>query len=103
MLSSSQQHKLLQWRRQNPILKKNEILVEAEPSVEREGPFYFVFTDKGGEKIRQGKQTFWSGQGAGCRRYRNLKRRIFCPKKMAHTRAYRKMWIALKIPNNQSR
>ncbi|EKM0330822.1 3'-5' exoribonuclease domain-containing protein [Escherichia coli] len=30
--------------------QKNEILVEAEPSVEREGPFYFVFTDKGGEK-----------------------------------------------------
>ncbi|EOO4222667.1 3'-5' exoribonuclease, partial [Escherichia coli] len=30
--------------------QKNEILVEAEPSVEREGPFYFVFTDKDGEK-----------------------------------------------------
>ncbi|HBA7073062.1 TPA: exonuclease [Escherichia coli] len=30
--------------------QKNEIQVEAEPSVEREGPFYFVFTDKGGEK-----------------------------------------------------
>ncbi|UZQ13371.1 exonuclease [Escherichia coli] len=24
--------------------------MEAEPSVEREGPFYFVFTDKDGEK-----------------------------------------------------
>ncbi|EER3604098.1 exonuclease [Escherichia coli] len=30
--------------------QKNEIQVEAEPSVEREGPFYFVFTDKDGEK-----------------------------------------------------
>jgi NACalpha-BTF3-like transcription factor len=30
--------------------QKNEILVEAGPSVEREGPFYFVFTDKDGEK-----------------------------------------------------
>ncbi|HHY8538056.1 TPA: 3'-5' exoribonuclease domain-containing protein [Escherichia coli] len=30
--------------------QKNKILVEAEPSVEREGPFYFVFTDKDGEK-----------------------------------------------------
>ncbi|HFS3363535.1 TPA: 3'-5' exoribonuclease [Escherichia coli] len=30
--------------------QKNEILVEAEPSVECEGPFYFVFTDKDGEK-----------------------------------------------------
>ncbi|EHL6530458.1 3'-5' exoribonuclease [Escherichia coli] len=30
--------------------QKNEILVDAEPSVEREGPFYFVFTDKDGEK-----------------------------------------------------
>ncbi|EOO7859836.1 3'-5' exoribonuclease, partial [Escherichia coli] len=30
--------------------QKNAILVEAEPSVEREGPFYFVFTDKDGEK-----------------------------------------------------
>ena len=28
----------------------DEILVEAEPSVERQGPFYFVFTDKDGEK-----------------------------------------------------
>ncbi|EOL7883270.1 3'-5' exoribonuclease, partial [Escherichia coli] len=30
--------------------QKNEILVEAEPSVEREGSFYFVFTDKDREK-----------------------------------------------------
>ncbi|EOP4179892.1 3'-5' exoribonuclease, partial [Escherichia coli] len=30
--------------------QKNEILVEAEPSVEREGAFYFVFTDKDREK-----------------------------------------------------
>lgn len=30
--------------------QKNEIQVEAEPSVEREGPFYFVFADKDGEK-----------------------------------------------------
>ncbi|HBV6503588.1 TPA: 3'-5' exoribonuclease [Escherichia coli] len=31
-------------------IQKNEILVEAEQSVERQGPFYFVFTDKDGEK-----------------------------------------------------
>lgn len=30
--------------------KKNESALEAEPSVEREGPFYFLFTDKDGEK-----------------------------------------------------
>ncbi|NOL17294.1 exonuclease [Escherichia coli] len=30
--------------------QKNESTLEAEPSVEREGPFYFLFTDKDGEK-----------------------------------------------------
>ncbi|WP_105224445.1 MULTISPECIES: exonuclease [unclassified Escherichia] len=30
--------------------KKNESALETEPSVEREGPFYFLFTDKDGEK-----------------------------------------------------
>ncbi|HAW3395782.1 TPA: exonuclease, partial [Escherichia coli] len=30
--------------------QKNESTLETEPSVEREGPFYFLFTDKGGEK-----------------------------------------------------
>ncbi|HAN3963419.1 TPA: 3'-5' exoribonuclease domain-containing protein [Escherichia coli] len=30
--------------------QKNESALEAEPSVEREGPFYFLFTDKNGEK-----------------------------------------------------
>ncbi|HCN5594581.1 TPA: 3'-5' exoribonuclease [Escherichia coli] len=29
---------------------KNESTLETEPSVEREGPFYFLFTDKDGEK-----------------------------------------------------
>ncbi|MDT8605862.1 3'-5' exonuclease, partial [Escherichia coli] len=31
-------------------IPKNETAPEAEPSVEREGPFYFLFTDKDGEK-----------------------------------------------------
>ncbi|ENO0555095.1 3'-5' exoribonuclease, partial [Escherichia coli] len=30
--------------------EKTECKVEVEPSVEREGPFYFLFTDKGGKK-----------------------------------------------------
>ncbi|HHK9114946.1 TPA: 3'-5' exoribonuclease, partial [Escherichia coli] len=30
--------------------QKNESTLETEPSVEREGPFYFLFTDKDGEK-----------------------------------------------------
>ncbi|MGT4782104.1 3'-5' exoribonuclease domain-containing protein [Escherichia coli] len=30
--------------------QKNERTLETEPSVEREGPFYFLFTDKDGEK-----------------------------------------------------
>ncbi|HFO4793156.1 TPA: 3'-5' exoribonuclease [Escherichia coli] len=30
--------------------QKNENTLETEPSVEREGPFYFLFTDKDGEK-----------------------------------------------------
>ena len=33
-----------------PDNEKTECKVEVEPSVEREGPFYFVFTDKDGEK-----------------------------------------------------
>ncbi|EFJ8857272.1 exonuclease [Escherichia coli] len=33
-----------------PDNEKTECEVEAEPSVEREGPFYFLFTDKDGEK-----------------------------------------------------
>ncbi|EOS5108360.1 3'-5' exoribonuclease [Escherichia coli] len=39
--------------------QKNEILVEAEPSVEREGPFYFVFTDKDG--VKYGRANKLSG------------------------------------------
>ena len=31
-------------------IQKNETAPEAEPSVEREGPFYFLFADKDGEK-----------------------------------------------------
>lgn len=30
--------------------QKNESALETEPSIEREGPFYFLFTDKDGEK-----------------------------------------------------
>ncbi len=33
-----------------PGNEKTECKVEVEPSVEREGPFYFLFTDKDGEK-----------------------------------------------------
>ncbi|EGM5953597.1 3'-5' exoribonuclease, partial [Escherichia coli] len=33
-----------------PDNEKTECKVEVEPSVEREGPFYFLFTDKNGEK-----------------------------------------------------
>ncbi|OTC31008.1 exonuclease VIII, partial [Escherichia coli] len=33
-----------------PDNEKTECKVEIEPSVEREGPFYFLFTDKDGEK-----------------------------------------------------
>ncbi len=42
------------------IPKKNESALEDESSVEREGPFYFLFSDKDGEKIRSRKQTFRS-------------------------------------------
>ncbi|EOQ7340919.1 3'-5' exoribonuclease [Escherichia coli] len=48
ILSSAAQTDLVETAESNS--QKNEILVEAEPSVEREGPFYFVFTDKDGEK-----------------------------------------------------
>ncbi|KDV60720.1 hypothetical protein BU58_29405 [Escherichia coli O26:H11 str. 2011C-3274] len=32
--------------------------MEVEPSVEREGPFYFLFTDKDGEKYGRAKTNF---------------------------------------------
>ncbi|HAY0258708.1 TPA: exonuclease [Escherichia coli] len=39
--------------------QKNESTLETEPSVEREGPFYFLFTDKDGEKY--GRANKFSG------------------------------------------
>ena len=46
---------LVVWRFRGPVyevsdIPKNETAPEAEPSVEREGPFYFLFADKDGEK-----------------------------------------------------
>ncbi|EPU3700113.1 TPA: 3'-5' exoribonuclease [Escherichia coli] len=41
--------------------EKTECKVEVEPSVEREGPFYFLFTDKDGEKY--GRANKLSGLG----------------------------------------
>ncbi|MBW6098016.1 hypothetical protein HT118_06790 [Escherichia coli] len=40
----------MQWKLRYLISQKNETAPEAEPSVEREGPFYFLFADKDGEK-----------------------------------------------------
>ncbi|EFH6958012.1 exonuclease, partial [Escherichia coli] len=42
-----------------PDNEKTECEVEDEPSVEREGPFYFLFTDKDGEKY--GRANKFSG------------------------------------------
>ncbi|HHL8527304.1 TPA: PD-(D/E)XK nuclease-like domain-containing protein [Escherichia coli] len=39
-----------------PDNEKTECKVEVEPSVEREGPFYFLFTDKDGEKYGRAKK-----------------------------------------------
>ncbi len=44
-----------------PDNEKTECKVEVEPSVEREGPFYFLFTDKDGEKY--GRANKLSGLG----------------------------------------
>ncbi len=60
MFSSRQHHKLMQWAILVPDTQKNESALEDESSVEREGPFYFLFSDKDGEKIRSRKQTFRS-------------------------------------------
>ncbi|KEO15984.1 putative exonuclease [Escherichia coli 2-222-05_S4_C3] len=49
MFSRRQYQKLMQWKRVSDIAK-TECAVEVEPSVEREGPFYFLFADKDGEK-----------------------------------------------------
>ncbi len=43
-----------------PDNEKTECEVEDEPSVEREGPFYFLFTDKDGENtVAQTNLLVW--------------------------------------------
>lgn len=61
-------------------IPKNETAPEAEPSVEREGPFYFLFADKDGENtVAQTNSLVWIRHWL----LAPLKsqRRIFCPKK----------------------
>ncbi|STI46606.1 Exonuclease RNase T and DNA polymerase III [Escherichia coli] len=61
MFSSHQKHKQMPVETEVSDIPKNETAPEAEPSVEREGPFYFLFTRQGWRKIRSRKQTLWSG------------------------------------------
>ncbi|EFX07216.1 putative exonuclease [Escherichia coli O157:H7 str. G5101] len=85
-----------------PDNEKTECKVEVEPSVEREGPFYFLFTDKEA-KNTAGQTNFLVWTRRWLPAVLKSQKKNILPEKMAHTRAYRKMWIPLKIQNNQSR
>ncbi len=50
ILSRRQYQKLMQWKRQFQTTKKPNAKWKSNHLVEREGPFYFLFTDKDGEK-----------------------------------------------------
>lgn len=76
--------------------------MEAEPSVEREGPFYFVFTDKDGEKYGRANKLSGLDKALAAGGTEISKEEYFA-RKMAHIRAYSKIQIPQKIQNNQSR
>lgn len=71
-------------------IPKNETAPEAEPSVEREGPFYFLFADKDGEKYGRANKLSGLDKALPLAPLKSQKKNIL-PEKMAHTRAYRKM------------
>ncbi|EFX16750.1 putative exonuclease [Escherichia coli O157:H- str. H 2687] len=73
-----------------PDNEKTECKVEVEPSVEREGPFYFLFTDKDGEKYGRANKLSGLDKALAAGPLKSQKKNIL-PEKMAHTRAYRKM------------
>lgn len=71
-------------------IPKNETAPEAEPSVEREGPFYFLFADKDGEKYGRANKLSGLDKALAAGATEITKEEYFA-RKMAHTRAYRKM------------
>ena len=71
-------------------IPKNETAPEAEPSVGREGPFYFLFADKDGEKYGRANKLSGLDKAWLLAPLKSQKKNIL-PEKMAHTRAYRKM------------
>ncbi|BBU84300.1 hypothetical protein EIMP300_57000 [Escherichia coli] len=90
-----------------PDNEKTECKVEVEPSVEREGPFYFLFTDKDGEKY--GRANKLSGLdkviGVSIRwlpgQLKSRKKNIL-PAKTAHTQVHNKILMHLTRPHNQT-
>ena len=54
---------------------------EAEPSVEREGPFYFLFADKDGEKYGRANKLSGLDKALAAGATEITKEEIFCPKK----------------------
>ncbi len=84
-----------------PDNEKTECKVEVEPSVEREGPFYFLFTDKDGENtVAQTNFLVW------IRRWlpgqlKSRKKNIL-PAKTAHTQVHNKILMHLTRPHNQT-
>lgn len=75
--------------------------MEDEPSVEREGPFYFLFTDKDGEKY--GRANKLSGlEKALALGATEITKRNTSHVKTVHTQVHNKILVHLKRPHNQS-
>ena len=60
LILSHQQYKLMRVETEIPDNQKPNAKWKREPSVEREGPFYFLFADKDGEKYGRANKL-WSG------------------------------------------
>ncbi|EEY8810642.1 exonuclease, partial [Escherichia coli] len=73
-------------------IPKNETAPEAEPSVEREGPFYFLFTDKDGEKYGRANKLSGLDKALSAGATEITKEDIFRPQKRYILRFTTKYW-----------
>ncbi len=99
ILSRRQYQKLMQWKRQFQTTK-TECKVEVEPSVEREGPFYFLFTDKDGEKYGRANKLSGLDKALSAGATEITKEEYFA-RKTVHTQVHNKILVHLTRPHNQ--
>lgn len=75
--------------------------MEVEPSVEREGPFYFLFTDKDGEKYGRANKLSGLDKALAAGATEITKEEYFA-RKTAHTQVHNKILMHLTRPHNQT-